>query len=121
MDAAVETFAENIRLPSPLFRVLTFEGREDMRTLLSAVYGLLKDVSWEPPIGERTVRVAVARGRIAGLRIDDAMVFELDSAGQIEAIRPHLRPLLATAVFALLIPTRIAGKPGVLLRALRAR
>ena len=70
-------------------------------------------------IGEGTTRVAVSDARIAGVTITDAMVLELDDAGLIVRIRPHLRPWLAITLFALLLGPKIARHPGVLRRALR--
>jgi hypothetical protein len=47
------------------------------------------------------------------------MVLELDERGDIQRIRPHLRPWLSLTVLALLLGPRIARHPGVLVRALR--
>lgn len=47
------------------------------------------------------------------------MVFELGDDRLIRAIRPHLRPWLATTVFALKLGPKVARHPGVMLRALR--
>ncbi|TGB44311.1 hypothetical protein [Mycolicibacterium peregrinum] len=65
------------------------------------------------------LRVAVSEGRVAGVSITDALVLELDDNGQIRRLRPHLRPWLATTVFALLLGPKIARHPAVLRRALR--
>lgn len=119
MDALVATFAPDIELPSPLSGRLVFRGREDVGFLLGRVYSTIADVRWDSPVGEGSTRLAVAVARVAGLRMDDAMVFELDGAGLIRRIRPHLRPWLATTVFALLVGPKVARRPGVLLRALR--
>jgi hypothetical protein len=119
MAAMRSTLAADIRLPSPLLGRMTFKGADDVGFLLGAVYGLLRDVRWEPPIGAGGERVVVAEARLAGLRIGDAMVFELDEQGLIGRIRPHLRPLLATTVFGLMIGPRVIRRPGVVLRALR--
>jgi hypothetical protein len=119
MQALAATFASDIELPSPLFGALTFRGSDDVKAVLSAVYGLLGDVTWEPPIGSGSARVTVGHTKFAGIRIDDAMLFELDAEGRISRIRPHLRPLFATIVFALLLGPRVALRPGVVLRALR--
>jgi SnoaL-like domain len=120
MEALAATFASDVELPSPLLGIVTFRGREDVKAVLSAVYGLLSEVVWEEPIGSADSRVVVARARFAGLRIDDAMIFELDPDGAIRRIRPHLRPLFATIVFALLLGPRVARHPSVVLRALRS-
>lgn len=120
MDALAATFASEIELPSPLFGMLKFRGRDDVKFVLSAVYGLLSSVTWEEPIGSGPTRVVVAHAKFAGLAIDDAMLFELDADDRIRCIRPHLRPLFATIVFALLLGPRVALRPSVLLRGLRS-
>jgi hypothetical protein len=61
----------------------------------------------------------VSDARIAGVTITDAMVLELDDAGLIVRIRPHLKPWPAITLFALLLGPKIARHPGVLRRALR--
>jgi hypothetical protein len=62
----------------------------------------------------------VGQCRIAGLRLDDAMIFELDAQQRIRRVRPHLRPWLGTTVFALLLAPKLRAHPGVLWRALRS-
>jgi hypothetical protein len=45
--------------------------------------------------------------------------FELEENGLIRTVRRHLRPWLATTVFALLLGPKVARHPGVIWRALR--
>ncbi len=121
IDGLMATLAPDAELVSPLSGHLVFRGHDDLRILLSAVYGSLTGLRWSEPIGDAgSTRVAVSGARLGGIRIDDAMVFELDGGGLIRRIRPHLRPWLATTVFALLLGPKIARHPGVILRALRA-
>ena len=47
------------------------------------------------------------------------MAFDLAPDGRIRRIRPHLRPLLGTTLFALSLGAKVAAHPGVVLRALR--
>ncbi|PXX05831.1 nuclear transport factor 2 family protein [Mycolicibacterium moriokaense] len=119
VDRIVSTLAPNAELLSPLFGRMVFRGRDDLRVLLGAVYGALSDLVWREVIGEGTTRVAISDARIAGVTITDAMVLELDDAGLIVRIRPHLRPWLAITLFALLLGPKVARHPGVLRRALR--
>jgi hypothetical protein len=119
IDAMIDTLSPSVELVSPLSGRMVFRGHDDLRVLLNAVYRGLSDLRWQEVIGDGSTRVAVSEARIAGLTITDAMVLELDDAGQIRRIRPHLRPLLANLVFALLLGPRIARHPGVALRALR--
>ncbi|OBJ39939.1 hypothetical protein A5630_26435 [Mycolicibacterium mucogenicum] len=111
--------APDAELISPLSGRMVFRGRDDLRVLLTAVYAGMRNLEWENVIGDGRTRVAVSRGRIAGLTITDALVFELDDAGLIRRLRPHLRPWLAVTVFALLLGPRLAAHPGVARRALR--
>lgn len=120
MQALAATFAPDVELPSPLVGAMRFRGRDDVSFVLSAVYALLSEVRWNEQVGSGQTRVVVAHAKFFGLRIDDAMIFDLDSEGRIRLIRPHLRPLLATIVFALLLGPRVALHPSVVLRALRS-
>jgi hypothetical protein len=119
MDALMETLAEDVAVPSPISGRMVFRGRDDVRHVLGAVYGLITDLRWSLVPGDGTHRVAVGDCRIAGIRMTDAMVFELAPDGRIAVIRPHLRPWLALTVFAALLGPRVARRPGVVRRALR--
>jgi hypothetical protein len=119
LDRIVSTLAPDAELLSPLSGRMVFRGRDDLRVLLGAVYGGLSGLTWREVIGEGATRVAVSDGRIAGVTITDAMVLELDDAGLIVRIRPHLRPWPAITLFALLLGPKIARHPGAVRRALR--
>jgi hypothetical protein len=118
LEAMAATFAPDVELPSPLVGRMTFKG-DDVRGVLTAVYSILRGLGWDAPVGDGATRLAVAHATLLGLHIDDAMVFELDGQGMIRRIRPHLRPLAATILFALMIGPRVAAKPMMILRALR--
>ncbi len=119
MAALEATLAPDVALPSPVIGRAVFRGREDVTALLTAVYRMLQDVHWERPVGEGPTRLAIAEARVGPMRIDDAMVFELDGEGRILRIRPHLRPLLAMMLFFVMIGPRMLPRPGVVLRAVR--
>jgi hypothetical protein len=120
IDALMATLAPHASLVSPLSATAVFRGHDDLRVLLSAVYGSMSELRWVEQLGEGTaMRVSIAEGRVAGARIGDAMVFELDNDGQIRRIRPHLRPWLATTLFALVLGPKVARHPGLVRRALR--
>jgi hypothetical protein len=119
IDRMMSALAPDAELVSPLSGRMVFRGHDDLRALLGAVYGGLSNVVWREVIGEGTTRVAVSEATIAGLSIMDAMVLELDDAGLIVRIRPHLRPWLAITLFALLLGPKIVRHPAVLRRALR--
>jgi hypothetical protein len=119
IDRLVKTLAPDVELISPLSGRLLFRGRDDLRVLLGAVYGTLKGLCWSGQLDGGSTGFAIAQARTGPLRIDDAMVFELNPDGLIKRIRPHLRPWLATTVFALLLGPKMARHPRVLWRAIR--
>lgn len=119
IDRIVSTLAPDAELLSPLSGRMVFRGRDDLRVLLGAVYGGLSNLVWREVIGEGTTRVAISDARIAGVTITDAMVLDLDDAGLIVRIRPHLKPWLGITLFALLLGPKIARHPGAFRRALR--
>jgi len=122
IDAIMATLAPDAALVSPLSGRMVFRGPDDLRILLTAVYGSMSGLRWVQQIGEgATTRVAIAEGRVGGTQLGDAMLFELDGSGLIRRIRPHLRPWLGTTVFALILGPKIARHPGMVLRALRGR
>ncbi len=121
VDAMLATLAPDGALVSPLSGHMIFRGRDDLRVLLGAVYGSMDGLRWSTPVGDGATRVVLGQGRVGGLRLGDAMAFELDESGLIRTIRPHLRPWLATTVFALLLGPKVARRPGVVWRALRSR
>jgi hypothetical protein len=118
-DAMMATLAPDVELISPLSGRMIFRGRDDVGALLERVYDNLTDLRWAQPFGQGSERVAISDANVAGLKITDAMVFDLSDDGQIRRIRPHLRPWLATTVFALKLGPKVASRPGVVLRALR--
>jgi hypothetical protein len=119
IEAIADLLAPDAELISPLSGRMVFRGQRDLLLLLTAVYTGLRDVAWREVIGDGATRVAVSEGRIAGISITDALVFELDDNGRIRRLRPHLRPWLATTVFAVLLGPKLARHPDVLRRALR--
>lgn len=121
VDGMVATLAPDAELESPLSGRMVFRGRDDLRVLLAAIYGSLHELKWTEALGEGTVRVAVSEGKIAGIRFTDAMVFELDGAGRIQRLRPHLRPLLAIIMFVAVLGPKMARRLGVVRRALSHR
>jgi hypothetical protein len=120
IDGLMSTLAPDAELVSPLSGRLVFRGHHDVRILLAAVYGCIKDLRWREEVGEGALRVVIGDGLIGPLRIADAMVCELDEHGQIRRVRPYLRPWLALTLFALVLGPKIARHPGVLLRAARS-
>ena len=99
---------------------MVFRGRDDLRVLLGAVYSSVEQLHWDEPITNGSVCVVTGSCRVGRFRLDDSMVVERNPDGSIARVRPHLRPWLATTVFALRLGLKMSRHPGVLLRALRS-
>jgi hypothetical protein len=120
IEAMMEALAPDVELVSPISGRMVFRGEDDVRHLLTAVYGSLDGLRWTQNIGEGNDRVALGEARLLGVRLTDAMVFELAPDGRIRRIGPHLRPWLALTLFALVIGPQVGRRPGMIWRALRA-
>lgn len=118
VEGLLDVLAPDAELVSPLSGRMVFRGREDLRVLLTAVYGGMRGLRWREEFGDAQHRVVIGEGRVGPLRMSDAMVFDLANDGRIQRIRPHLRPWLAVTLFALMLGPKVARRPGVLLRAL---
>ena len=119
IDALMETLAPDAEVVSPISGRMVFRGQADLRILLSAVYSSLNGLRWTKEIGQGHERVALGEARVAGVRLTDAMVFELAVDGRIRRIRPHLRPWLALTLFAAVLGPKVGRHPGVIRRALQ--
>ena len=115
----MEATAPEVEVVSPISGRMVFKGQKDVEFLLSAVYGVLRGLRWKEAIGEGSHRVLYGEARLLGVRMTDAMVFELDGEGRIRRISPHLRPWLVLTLFAVVLGPKVGIRPGVVWRALR--
>jgi hypothetical protein len=119
IEGIMAALAPDVELVSPISGRMVFRGSGDVKVLLGAVYGSLKDLSWTRTLGEGKHRVALGEARLGPIHLTDAMVFELNPEGQIRKIGPHLRPWLALTLFAAVLGPKVGIHPGVVFRALR--
>ena len=120
-DLVVSAYADNGILRSPVFRSFVFRNRDDIRTLMRAVYSVVGETEFTARAVEGRTAFLAGRGRVLGVRIEEAFAFELDEQGKIAVATVHIRPLFGLTVFALVLAVRMAAHPGVLLRAARGR
>lgn len=118
IDGVMATLAPDVEVVSPISGKMVFRGQDDVRILLTAVYGTLSDLRWTTTVAEGTNAVAVGECRIGPIRMTDAMVFELAPDGRIRQVGPHLRPWLALTLFALVLGPKVGRHLGVARRAL---
>lgn len=121
IEALVATLSPVAELVSPVSGRMVFRGPEDLRVLLSAVYGSLSGVRWNHTLANGDMRVVLGEAKIGPVRITDAMVVELGEDGLIRRITPHIRPLLGLSLIAVTLGAKVVRRPGVVRRALRKR
>jgi SnoaL-like domain len=119
--ALMDTLAPDIEVVSPISGRMVFRGTDDVRFLLAHVYGCMRGLRWSSQLTDGASSVLVGAGKVAGVSLTDAMVFDLAPDGRIARIRPHLRPWLGLTVFALVLGPKVAGRPSAVWRALTAR
>lgn len=119
LDRLIGSLTPDAEVVSPISGRMVFRGTKDLRVLLGAVYSTTRGMRWTEEIGERDARVLIGQFKVGPLRMSDATAFDLAPDGRIRRIRPHLRPLLGTTLFALALGLKVGGHPGVVLRALR--
>jgi hypothetical protein len=120
IDGIMATLAPDVELVSPISGRMVFRGSGDVGLVIRGVYGgTLDGLRWTDELGEGERRVLVGEAKLLGVRLTDAMVFDLAADGRIRRIRPHLRPWLALTLFALVLGPKVARRPGAILRALR--
>jgi hypothetical protein len=117
LEGMLATLAPDAELVSPLSAHLVIRGRGDLRVLLGAIYSSLHGLHWDPPAWNGSRAYVVGSSRVAGLQVDDAMIFEIGPDGSIIRLRPHLRPWLGTSVLALVLGIKLAPHFDVILRA----
>jgi hypothetical protein len=119
IDGLIAALSPDVELVSPLSGRLVFRGQDDLRVLLSAVYGGMNGLRWRQEVGDGATRVVLGDGMVGPFRLADAMVCELAEDGRIRRIRPYLRPWLSLTFLALMLAPKMARHPGVMVRAAR--
>jgi hypothetical protein len=119
IDRLLGVLAPDAEVVSPISGRMVFRGTKDLRLLLGAVYSTTRGMRWTEEIGDGAARVLIGEFKVGPLRMTDAMAFDLAPDGRISRIRPHLRPLLGTMLFAMSLGLKVGMHPGVVFRALR--
>ena len=120
VELLLSAYAPDAVLRSPIIGRLAFRGHDDLRRLMTEVYGVARDVRIVHKAREGDLALLVASSRTWGVRMEDAFVIELGPDGLIRRNTVHIRPLIGLVTLALALGLRMLRPPGVMLRAARA-
>jgi hypothetical protein len=112
LQAAVDAFAPDAVLRSPLTGRLTFSGHEQIEAVTGVVLGVLDDLRYTDQLvcGDRAVLVASAR--VSGRELEMIEHIRLDEHGKIRELTVFFRPLPALAVAMRLIGSGLGARKG---------
>lgn len=110
LDAAVDAFAPDAVLRSPLTGRFTFNGREQIEAVTGVVLGVLDDLRYTDQLvcGDRAVLVAGAR--VSGRELEMIEHMRLDEHGKIRELTVFFRPLPALAIAMRLIAAGLGAR-----------
>src|SRR3954463_4706854 len=65
VEGMMAALAPAPQLVSPISGRLIFHGEGDLRVLLTAIYGTMRDVRWGPELGDGEMRVVLGEAKVA--------------------------------------------------------
>ncbi|MBJ7328751.1 MAG: nuclear transport factor 2 family protein [Solirubrobacteraceae bacterium] len=103
VEGFVQLLAPDVVLHSPITTRVQFRGRDELRTLMTAVFASLEDLEYFAETGDETTRALFLRARIGRQDVEEAMLVRLGDDGLVAELRVWFRPMpgLATLMAAL--------------------
>lgn len=111
-DAAATALADDVLLVSPLTDGFAFQGREEVRELLAAVFTVLTGVVYREELRDGDRVALFASATVRGVAIEESQLIRLDAEGMISEIRFSMRPLPALTAFVRALGPVIARSRG---------
>lgn len=74
MEGVMSALSPDAELVSPISGRMVFRGTDDLRVLLTAVYGSMTGLQWREELGAGNVRVIMGDADVGPVRMADAMV-----------------------------------------------
>jgi hypothetical protein len=116
LDALMTALADDVVFRSPLSATASFRGKDRVRELFSAVFGVLSELRYHSDLGDQRTRMLTATARLGRQELHEAALISLDEDGLVKEITMWVRPLPAlTALMAAIGPrlARATGRPGL--------
>jgi hypothetical protein len=101
--AAVEAFAADAVVRSPITGRRPFTGRDQIAALLGVILDVFEDIRYVDELGSGDSHVLVFRARVDGEEIEGVDHIRLDRDGKIREMTVFFRPMPAIAVAARVI------------------
>src|SRR5689334_881061 len=90
--AAVAALDPEVRLMSPITEQFTFDGREQIRTLLEVAFEVIDSIVYTDQVAEGETVALFYEGRIGKSRLYEAQRLRLAPGGLIREITLFIRP-----------------------------
>jgi hypothetical protein len=110
LEAAVDAFAADAVLRSPLTSRFTFNGHEQIRAVTAIVIDVLDDLRYTDQLDCGDRAVLVAKARVNGRELEMIEHMRLDEQGKIRELTVFFRPLPSLAVAMRLIATGLGAR-----------
>jgi len=111
-DGVARALAPDVQLHSPITASFSFEGRDQVASLLETVRGVFDELHYIHDFGEGNVRVLVFEARVGRERIQGTDTLLLDDHGLVRDINVFIRPLAGLVGFAATLAPQLAGRNG---------
>ncbi|MCO1582485.1 nuclear transport factor 2 family protein [Crossiella sp. SN42] len=93
LAGVLATLAEDVVLHSPLTTRVRFEGKAEVRAVLTVALRELKGLRYRSDVGDERTRVLVHTATVGGQELEETARVELNSEGLISSITLSVRPL----------------------------
>jgi len=117
LDAAVDAFAPDAVLRSPLTAKLAFTGRDQIRAVMEVILDVFEDLHYTEELRGENAAFLVSRARVGGQDIEVVDRMRLGRDGRIIEFTVFFRPLPATAAALRVIGTGLGRRKGVAMAA----
>ena len=111
LEGFMATLSPQVVFHSPLTTLTSFEGHEQVRALMEAVFATINNIRYSDDIGDETVRALVYRAQVGGQEVQEATIIRLNEEAKVVKVTFWYRPLPGlTALAAMLGPALAAQK-----------
>jgi ketosteroid isomerase-like protein len=118
LEGALDAFAPDAVVRSPITSGLTFTGREQIRAILEVVQAGFEDLRYTDELRDGDRAVLVASTRMGGAELELVDHLRLDADGRVAEMTVFFRPMPAVAVSMRVIGSGLARRRSGTLAAL---